>query len=531
MSTCITSNPGFVETDRTDAWDWRWSLALVIGFAVVVRLVFLGHDSLNHSEVGRVMRAGSATLTQLRWAPPLQYALLWAVGRSIGDSEFAMRLPSALSGIGCVVALFFLTRRYVDAWSGVCVAAVAACHAELVLHSRWVRESSLEVFIAVLVTWAGVAAYANLSRRTILIFLGVSVVAFGTMYTAPLIVFGWIVTLGFKALRDTQDRRRGFRLLCWGGAALIPIFLLWHWWLSGGDLQQGASETYGIAGGAWPVDYQVSTLLGWFVSHSYGALRYVLGVTRLYAPIDTLIAAYELLLIAAAVTLLWKRVPALVVATALMLIPTVVVGALRLWPYGHFFSMIFLVPVACIAIGCGLRRIAAQLGRSLPVVLLVLVCLANHAARALKHTVIYPSETEHLRPVLQYVDQHAQQGDGIFAYYAIRSVPYYWKRDDVAVLVQPTDDRGNIARFAERFDDFMADQQRVWFLFTHDWKSERQEWIDHLKRNYRLVDVFKIADASAHLFERLSHEAEASPRLTPLRADPQLANSDAGGLP
>ncbi|MCH7871897.1 MAG: hypothetical protein IID33_09380, partial [Planctomycetes bacterium] len=159
------------------------------------------------------------------------------------------------------------------------------------------------------------------------------------------------------------------------------------------------------------------------------------------------------------------------------------------------------VPVACIAIGCGLRRIAAQLGRSLPVVLLVLVCLANPAARALKHTVIYPRETEHLRPVLQYIDQHAQEGDGIFAYYAVWAVPYYWKRDDLGVLIQPTDDRGDITKFAERFDEFMADHRRVWFLFTHNWKSEREEWIDHLKRNYRLVDVLEIADASAHLFE------------------------------
>lgn len=482
--------------------DWRWALALVILLAVVVRLSHLGHDSLSHDEAARVNAAWSTTPDKMRWFPPLQYALLWTVRHTLGGSEFAMRLPSALAGIACVVTLFLFTRKYVDAWSGVCVAAVAACHAELVTYSRLLKEFSIEALMTVVVTWAGVEAYRSPSPRKVWIFAACAVLGLSLTYTGSLVVLAWVPVLLWAGVTTTSERRRNLTHL---GAVTLVLLLtgaLWYMWLSGAFNRDGTSYHYGVLGGAWPIDYHAATLVNWFIARSYGALRYVLGISPLYAPIDTLIGAYELLLILGALGMLRKRLPSLCVAVVLLLVATATVGALRLWPYGDVHTMLFLVPFVCLAIGCGLRETIARFGKTLPAVALVIVCIANPAARAVKNTALNPSETEHVRPVLDYIDRNAQPGDGIFAYYAAGwAVQHYWIRDDVETLLEPLNDRGDITSFGTRFERFMTDHKRVWFVFTHNWKNERDEWISYLKENYGLVDEFKIADASVHLFE------------------------------
>ena len=68
------------------------------------------------------------------------------------------------------------------------------------------------------------------------------------------------------------------------------------------------------------------------------------------------------------------------------------------------------------------------------------------------------------------------------------------------VLVEPRADRGKPEVFARRFDEWISEHQRVWFVFSHPWANEREEWLGHLTANYELLDHFEIADASTHLF-------------------------------
>ncbi len=484
------------------AYGWQWPLALVILLAMTVRLAHLGYDSLSHDEASRANFAWSTSLAGMRFFPPLYYALAWAIRHLLGGSEFAMRLPSALAGIACVVTLFLFTRKYVGAWSGVCVAAVAAGHAELVAYSRLAKGFSIEALMTVIVTWAGVEAYRSPSPRKVWIFAACAVLGLSFTYTGSLVVVAWVPVLLWAGVTTTSERRRNLTHL---GAVTLVLLLagaLWYLWLSGAQNRTVISDHFGVFGGAWPADNHVSTLLGWYMARSYGALRYVLGISPLYAPIDTLIGAYELLLIFAALGMLRKRLPSLCVAVVLLLVATATVGATRLWPYGDVRTMLFLVPLVCLAIGCGLRETIARFGKTLPAVALVIVCIANPAARAIKHTALNPRETEHVRPVLEYIDRNVQPGDGIFVYYGAGwAVRHYWIRDDVETLLEPLNDRGDIASFAGRFERFMAEHKRVWFVFTHNWKNERDEWISYLKENYGLVDEFKIADACAYLFE------------------------------
>jgi hypothetical protein len=91
----------------------------------------------------------------------------------------------------------------------------------------------------------------------------------------------------------------------------------------------------------------------------------------------------------------------------------------------------------------------------------------------------------------------------MFAYYfTANAMEYYWRDEPMPSLIQPGADRENFEAFRERFDDWIEQHPRVWFVFTHNWNNERDEWIGHLKETYHVVDSFHTQDASAHLVTR-----------------------------
>lgn len=512
--------------------DWRLALGAVFLLAFAVRFMFLGHDTLSHHEAGRALRFWSTSLDEMRMSPPLQYAIWWMTRHILGAGEFAMRLPSAVAGVACVGVLFLFVRSHVDAWSGVCVAAVAACHPELVRFSRIIKEFSFEALTCVVVVWVGAQACRSLSVRHLRIFLVASVIAIGFSYTGPLVVASWLVMITWAATRSGTDRRVVIKYLVYVGAVLALTVALWYLWLSGGFRREALSSFYEERFQAWPIDYSLATLASWLVGQSYGALKYVLGITAVWPPMDTLVGGYGLVLGVASASVLLRKARSFCLATLLIVGLAAFFGAMKLWPYGPYCTMTFLTPLMCIAIGCGLRQLMGSLGASPVVAVLALVCVLFPAARSVKSTIVNPSETEHLRPVLNYIDRHARPGDGLFAYYPTRwAVRYYWppdqfrpqenasirfkeerydgKRAGVEVLLQPTDDRGDLMKMASRFKEFLAVRKRVWFVFTHEFHKERKEWIGHLENRFRLADKFESADASVHLFVERSTESVA----------------------
>lgn len=482
--------------------DWRCALALVLLLAAAVRLTNLGHDSLSHAEAARVNAAWSTTWDNVRWFPPAQYGLLWLVRHSTSGSEFAMRLPAALAGIGSVLVVFYFTKRYFGVWSGVCAAGFAAVHAELVAHSRIVKEFSIETLLSALIFWAGVEACRSRTLRNLNWFAVAAICGAAFTYTWSLIVAAWMPILAVAYLCDPEVRKAILPRLLRTSAIIGMAYALWYLWFANCYNRQGASHDYGVIRGAWPESYQPAVLAGWLAHQSYGALQFALGIGDLYSPINWLIGGYMILLAAAAWTELRARTPALLYALAGVVAVAALAGAIRAWPYGRFHTLIFLVPPLCVVCGVGLKMLVERVRLPLPALALVAVCLVNPAARAVKNTVVLPSESEHLRPILEYVSSKAQPGDGLFSYYAgCHAVKYYWQRDDVPVLLQPTDDRDQFNLFAERFADFAAEHGRVWFVFTHNWRNEQAEWIDHLKAKYLLLDHVENDSASAHLFQ------------------------------
>lgn len=482
--------------------DWRCVLTVILLLAAIVRLTNLGHDSLSHAEASRVNAAWSTTWDNVRWFPPAQYALLWLVRHVTSGGEFVMRLPSAMAGLACIAAVFLFTRKYFGIWSAICAAAIAGTHGELVAHSRIVKEFSIETLVSMLIFWAGVEAYRIKSAHSLKWFTIAAASGATLTYTWSLIVAGWMPVLAYSYLRDPRQRAMNLRRFIRHAAVIGIAYALWYLWFCSCYNRDGASHDYGVIRGAWPESYQWSALSAWFVRQSYGALQFAMGISDLYSPVNWLIGGYLLLLAAAAWSEVRNSQPSLVAAFGSVILMAALAGAIRAWPYGRFHTLIFLVPPLCVICGVGLKVLVERIRLPLPVLALVAVCLLNPAARAVKNTVVMPTESEHLRPILEYVSIQAQPGDGLFSYYAgCHAVKYYWSRADVPVLLQPTDDRDQITLFSDRFADFAARYDRVWFVFTHNWRNEQVEWFEHLKSRYKLLDHVENSTASAHLFQ------------------------------
>src|SRR6184192_2938149 len=97
---------------------WRPQIALgaILLLAAVLRVHGIAHDSLWGDE-GLTVQLAHMDLYNLvkfdTWweqIPPVHHLLIWMWIRLFGDSEFSVRLPSAIAGVASVWMLFLLMR-------------------------------------------------------------------------------------------------------------------------------------------------------------------------------------------------------------------------------------------------------------------------------------------------------------------------------------------------------------------------------------------------------------------------------------
>jgi mannosyltransferase len=114
---------------------------LVVGAGL--RFTGLGRESLWNDELERWLQASHATLRQTLQHgldydkhPPAYRAFLHYWERLAGDSEFSLRLPSALAGVLSILAMFGLGRRLYSVKEGLVAAALTAVLLPPVSYSR-----------------------------------------------------------------------------------------------------------------------------------------------------------------------------------------------------------------------------------------------------------------------------------------------------------------------------------------------------------------------------------------------------------
>lgn len=211
------------------------SMALVLVASAVV-LVGLGraplwdYDEASYAQITHGMLAHQAWISQQYFhgpfleKPPLYAWLAAGSARMFGETEFALRLPSALAAVALVAATIALTFVLTES---VLAAVFAGC---VLLGLSPLFEAARQVRIDVLVTlWITLAAWAagqGVRKKRYFLLYGIllgcavltkGVIAFFALAALPLLLW-W-----YGALRLLRTRE------VWGGMALaLLIALPWH---------------------------------------------------------------------------------------------------------------------------------------------------------------------------------------------------------------------------------------------------------------------------------------------------------------
>lgn len=501
-----TSTVTTVEGDAQSG-SLRWipwcAVIVLVAITLVTHLGSLGYGSLPHEEAWRATWTYDLTLERARRFPPLWGCTYWLLQHTVGRSEMVLRLPSALAGLACVGLLYRFTVRRIGFWPAVLVAAVAAAHPALIFHSRTMKVFGIDALMTTVLIGVGLSAFRNPTSLRLYAFLAAGVAGLAFTFASVFVTAAWIPLIAWACVRHRDSTNRPLPHFAVVSFVLIVAGSLAYVWAAGSTHMAMLREYQASVLHSWPEDYSLSGLTAWLAENGRKGTLHVLGVADVWPPLCNYIGTLEVLAIAASAGVLWQRCKPICVLAMLLLVETVVAGALRLWPLGRADAETFLVPVAALAIGCGIWEFARRFGRSAPTVLLIALCVVVPTARAVKATVIAPRPREHVRPVLAYVDEKRAPDDALFIYYGARDAfDFYWSDPNTATLVQPSDDRGQIRLFANRFDGWIARNPRVWLVFSHPWADERKAYIEYIERRYAVTDRFSTGSGWAYLVQR-----------------------------
>jgi mannosyltransferase len=201
------------ERERARALRPWWPLVAVALVAAGWRLGTLGSQSLwydeaftpvhvLHSGLGATLRAVAHTEN----SPPLWYVVEWAVTRAFGAGAFALRLISAVAGIGAVVVAWGIGSELAGRRAAIVAAGLVAVNPLFVWYSQEARAYGLFVLTAALAMLCFVRALARPTRERLLLFALSACAALLTHYFAAFLLIPMAVLLLFD--RGPRARAR-----------------------------------------------------------------------------------------------------------------------------------------------------------------------------------------------------------------------------------------------------------------------------------------------------------------------------------
>jgi len=213
-----------------------WPLLAITVLAAGWRLGTLGSQSLWYDEaftpvhvlhggLGATLRAVAHTEN----SPPLWYVLEWAVSRAFGTGAFALRVISAIAGIGAVVVAWGIGWELAGRRAAIAMALLLATCPLFVWYSQEARAYGLFVLTAALAMLCFMRALARPTRARLLQF-GLSCAAallthyFAVFLLAPMAL--WL--LGDRSIRERGQLRvlaLALAIPALVGAALVPLIV------------------------------------------------------------------------------------------------------------------------------------------------------------------------------------------------------------------------------------------------------------------------------------------------------------------
>ena len=499
----------------------RLPLELIIAIAIAtgLRMYQLGAESIWLDE------AVSITMTEESWwyllfefpgqdpHPPLHYLLLKAWVTIAGNSEFSVRLLSALFAIATVPLLYYLGRLMFDRFTGAAAAIFFAVAPFQIWYAQEARMYSLFVMLTVASFLSLVLLSDNFTRnRAALYIIVTSLMVYSHVY-ALFIVFTQAVFIGWRWLRlhDAGNEplsltlQQALQVFVGVGIVSAPWLMIFFSRLGESTDRVSWIETPGT-----DVFTQIFTLF----SFGYTAE----GMYHLSAPPLAFLAVAALCILLA-IGWVWlgrsiqftekwglsmasftREQAALQLLLLWLTLPIALSYVLShlITPFLIFRPMTAMAPAFLLLLAIG-ARVLASLSipyRSLVPYVVIIILLSG---MLIPLPSFYADDyKDQWRDAGAFVDDTAEPGDVVLISHPYNDYPflYYFDDDDVAVVGVWPDDS------SEAFDQHLDDASQVYVVLGNIWGEEREQLLqtvdqaigDHTgadHRDYGAVHVYR----------------------------------------
>lgn len=441
--------------------------------------------------------SGLATPLDFNQAAPVGFLFAEGIAsRTLGFSEYALRLFPLLCGLASIPAFVWLARRLLSRNAAPFAIALFAVADALIYYSSEVKPYETDVAAAVGLLAGGTLLVEDTpgpTRKTTLAIAAAGLGLIALSFPAVLVVASLAATFAVRIALNRRQRLRsatGLAVLCWGLASVgVAVF--------GATRSAGVREAFeggsgrflGVSGSSSPlhavnaIGSNLADAIGFLQSSPYG---HIMKLALLCAVVG-------------AISLL-RRSPThlsmLIGPFALLF----VASALHAYPILERTEL-FLIPAIIVLIAEGIAQFVRWVPTGAKGVTAVLLAIAVGGGPVwlAGKRLVHPRTHEEIKPVLQFARDHWQPGDTLYVHYGAQYALVYYEEcqclrlsrprgahdlwplkllpraryqyAQAAIPLQPQLVLGGYFGIQQRsyIDDLdrVASRRRVWFIYSH----------------------------------------------------------------
>jgi len=442
-----------------------WS---ILALAVFIRVYALDSRSLwvDELSVAHTVSRGSLkeVMNSLGANPVLFAMVLHYVGNFLGESEFTFRLLPSFFGVGSVLLIYVVARRFISEKAALLTLVLFSFSPRLVYYAKELKHYSGEVFFALLLVllteriihrdswrnWVLFAVFASLSagfsHATFFVIPGLSLVL---LYYVAIVRKGkgWLPWLVSNAIIGSIL----FLLLSLTIAGEIPGWDLGGWF------------------GFLPDISSVTNFLLWLVKSHVEILGYIFDL-EILGTIRWPNSWLALVFIAIGLSDLMRKNYKRFLIYLLAPFPLMFIASwLHRYPYGGGRIILFTSPMLFIAFGQGLfKSMGVLYKKRYFLAVLVVVILVSFPPVCAVHRGLMPFRSG-AEIVVRYLEENLKPGDQIYVYH--RGIPvfkrYYQGSHENVILGKMHSDEPD--KYIDEIDEIIQDNPRLWLFFSRQW--------------------------------------------------------------
>ena len=445
---------------RKFSGDWIIVVPTIIGF--LLRLYNLGMKSfwldeaviywISQGPIDKIISQNAS----INSAPPL-FVLIINLISLIGHSENVLRSFSMMAGVLTIPAIYYLSKLILPKWAASISALIMAIAPLQVHYSQELREYSLSVLLAILMTLFFIKYVQEYRNKWLVYFTLTSLIGILTQYGLALLLLA--VNIVFIINWSISNRQK-MMILKWAIAQLLLLATVWFVYETTlkHQLIVGGFGSFYLSDGYWSTGEGVlAGIPSFFFNNTIQILEYMYPIW---------IPLWGALILAGVVfsnktkelkTVLWVFFVAL--------IATFIGGVFRLYPYVANRQLLFLSPFFYILLTLGLERLS--LIRPKWVLTFVLTIIIGYVGLRSSIDYLIKPGGEELRPIVETLKGSIQPSDRIYVYYTSEPAFDYYYRGPKNPIILGIKSREEPGKYLDQLIPYLNEKNRIWLVFSH----------------------------------------------------------------